>query len=333
MTSIGVLGGGAWGTALADHLARKGEATVRLWARNPEVVDEILRHHRNEQYLPGHSLSASLLATESAAEAVRECGVVVNAVPSHAVRSVLGELAACIAADAVLINASKGIELNSLTFMSGVVRDELPGRSFVVLSGPSFADEVAAGQPTAVVAASRSPEAALRAQGILSSSRFRVYTSSDVVGVEVGGSLKNVIAIAAGVLDGIGMRHNPRAALITRGLAEMTRLGVALGAEPGTFAGLAGLGDLVLTCTGSLSRNHALGVALGRGETLAQYQKTHRSATEGVNTARAALELASRARVELPVTAQVAAVLFDEKPVGQAVADLMERALKSEQWT
>ena len=333
MTSIGVLGGGAWGTALADHLARKGEATVRLWARDPEVVDEILRHHRNEQYLPGHKLSASLLATESAVETVRDSGVIVNAVPSHAVRGVLAELAPCIAPDAVVINASKGIELKSLTFMSGVVRDQLPGRSFVVLSGPSFADEVAAGQPTAVVAASKSPEAGLRAQGIFSSSRFRVYTSSDVVGVEVGGSLKNVIAIAAGVLDGIGMRHNPRAALITRGLAEMTRLGVALGAERTTFAGLAGLGDLVLTCTGSLSRNYALGVALGKGETLAHYQETHHSATEGVNAARAALELARRAGVELPVTAQIAAVLFDEKPVGQAVADLMERALKSEQWT
>ncbi|HEX9895844.1 MAG TPA: NAD(P)H-dependent glycerol-3-phosphate dehydrogenase [Gemmatimonadales bacterium] len=332
MTAIAVLGGGAWGTALADHLARKGE-TVSLWARDPDVVAEITRQRRNQTHLPGHQLAESLTVTTSAETAVKGCSVIVNATPSHAVRAVLAGLAGCIAADALVVNASKGIERESLTFMSGVVRDTLPGRRYVVLSGPSFADEVAAGQPTAVVAASLDPESSLRTQGLFSNSRFRVYTSVDVTGVEVGGALKNVIAIAAGVLDGMGLGHNPRAALITRGLAEMSRLGVALGADQATFAGLAGLGDLVLTCTGSQSRNRSLGVALGQGGTLAQYIATHRAAVEGVNAARAALELAKPVGVELPVTSQVGAVLFDEKPVGQAVADLMERALKSEQWT
>jgi glycerol-3-phosphate dehydrogenase (NAD(P)+) len=332
MTPVAVLGGGAWGTALADHLARKGE-TVRLWARNPDVVAEIANRRRNDGHLPGHQLSQNLIASSAIESVIQDCSVIVNATPSHAVRSVLTPLAEAIPPDAVLVNTSKGIEAESLTFMSGVVRDALPGRSFVVLSGPSFADEVASGQPTAVVAASLDFDSGVQTQELFSNGRFRVYTSSDVVGVEVGGALKNVIAIAAGVLDGLGLGSNPRAALITRGLAEMTRLGVALGADPATFAGLAGLGDLVLTCTGSLSRNRSLGVALGQGETLAGYTATHRAAVEGVNAARAALKLAYQVGIELPITAQVAAVLFDEKPVGQAVADLMERALKSEQWT
>jgi glycerol-3-phosphate dehydrogenase (NAD(P)+) len=331
MTTIAVLGAGAWGTALADHLARQGKR-VCLWARDPAVAESITGRQRNEAYLPGHALSSRLGATASAEAAVRPADVIVNAVPSHAVRSVLAGLAGCVAADALVINASKGIELDSLTFMSGVVDQLLPGRKFAALSGPSFADEVAAGQPTAVVAASHSEEAGLRTQGLFSGPRFRVYTSTDVAGVEVGGALKNVIAIAAGVLEGMGLKHNARAALITRGLAEMTRLGLAFRAQPATFAGLAGLGDLVLTCTGAQSRNHALGVALGRGQSLMEYQASHRSATEGVNAARAALDLAHREGVELPITREVAAVLFEAKPVGQAVADLMERALKSEQW-
>jgi glycerol-3-phosphate dehydrogenase (NAD(P)+) len=329
---IAVLGGGAWGTALADHLARKGEP-VCLWARDPAVVREITAGHANEAHLPGHRLVDALQATTDAGSAVKDCGVVVNATPSHAVRSVLGRLEPAIPRNAVLVNASKGIELDSLTFMSGVVQETLPGRRFVVLSGPSFADEVVAGQPTAVVAASRDPAAALLTQGLFSTGRFRVYTSEDVVGVEVGGALKNVIAIAAGVLDGLGLGHNPRAALITRGLAEMSRLGTALGAELATFAGLAGLGDLVLTCTGGLSRNRSLGVALGKGQTLREYVATHRAAVEGVNAARAAMMLAGQVGVELPITSQVTAVLFEGKPVGQAVADLMERALKAEHWT
>lgn len=332
MRHVAVLGGGSWGTALADHLARGG-ADVVLWARDAKVVDTINSAHRSDDFLPGHALAPSLRATTDLGKAVQSCRVVLNSVPSHATRAVLEAAHRVVPADAVLVNTSKGIEVGSLTFLSGVVAATLPGRSYVVLSGPSFAEEVASGQPTAVVAASVDAASAEATQALFSTSHFRVYTSRDVTGVEVGGALKNVVAIAAGVLDGMGLGHNPRAALLTRGLAEMTRLGVALGADERTFAGLAGLGDLVLTCTGALSRNRSLGVALGQGQTLAQWTSAHRSAVEGVNAARAALRLAEAAGVELPITAQVAAVLFDAKPVRQAVSDLMERALKSEQWT
>ena len=330
MTRVAVLGGGAWGTALADHLARNGTEVV-LWARDPAVVAEINESHRNEGFLPGHGLTPSLRATTDLAAATRNVEVVLNSVPSHATRAVLDAASSTISRSAILVNSSKGIELGTLTFLSGVVKAALPGRPYVMLSGPSFAEEVASRQPTAVVAASLDPAAAELAQTLFSSPFFRVYTSDDVIGVEVGGALKNVIAIASGVLDGLGLGHNPRAALVTRGLAEMTRLGVALGADERTFAGLAGLGDLILTCTGGLSRNRSLGVALGQGQSLADWTTVHRSAVEGVNAARAALALARKAGVELPITAQVASVLFDGKPVKQAVSDLMERALKSEQ--
>lgn len=330
MTRVAVLGGGAWGTALADHLARGG-AEVVLWARDASVVAEINDAHKNDGFLPGHGLTQTLRATTDLAAATRDAAVVLNSVPSHATRAVLEAAEAGISRSAILVNSSKGIELGTLTFLSGVVKAALPGRPYVMLSGPSFAEEVASRQPTAVVAASLHPSAAEKAQALFASPYFRVYTSEDVTGVEVGGALKNVIAIASGVLDGLGLGHNPRAALVTRGLAEMTRLGVALGADERTFAGLAGLGDLILTCTGGLSRNRSLGVALGQGQSLADWSAANRSAVEGVNTARAALTLAQSAGVELPVTAQVAAVLFDGKPVKQAVSDLMERALKSEQ--
>ncbi len=331
MTRVAVLGGGSWGTALADHLARGG-SDVTLWARDANVVACINTTHRSDGFLPGHELTPSLQATTDLTRAVGSADVVLNAVPSHATRAVLESAGGSIRGSAILVNSSKGIELGTLTFLSGVVKATLPGRPYVMLSGPSFAEEVVIRQPTAVVAASLDTASAEATQALFASRLFRVYTSSDVVGVEVGGALKNVMAIAAGVLDGMGLGHNPRAALLTRGLAEMTRLGVALGADERTFAGLAGLGDLVLTCTGGLSRNRSLGVALGKGQSLAQWTSTHRSAIEGVNTARAALRLAESAGVELPITAQVAAVLFDDKPVKQAVSDLMERALKSEQW-
>ena len=330
MTRVAVLGGGAWGTALADHLAHGGTDVV-LWARDAAVVAEVNATHQNSGFLPGHGLTRSLRATNDLAAATRDAVLVLNSVPSHATRAVLEAAGPGISPSAILVNSSKGIELGTLTFLSGVVQAVLPGRPYVMLSGPSFAEEVVSRQPTAVVAASLDSGSAEQAQTLFSSPYFRVYTSDDVTGVEVGGALKNVIAIASGVLDGMGLGHNPRAALVTRGLAEMTRLGVALGAEERTFAGLAGLGDLILTCTGGLSRNRSLGVALGQGQSLADWTAAHRSAVEGVNTARAALTLAQNAGVELPITAQVAAVLFDGKPVKQAVSDLMERALKSEQ--
>lgn len=331
MTRVAVLGGGSWGTALADHLARSGK-DVLIWARDGEVVRAINSTHRSDGFLPGHGLAPTLRATTDLPEAVGGAEVVINAIPSHATRAVLETASRHIPSAAILVNSSKGIELGTLTFLSGVVKATLPALPYVMLSGPSFAEEVANRQPTAVVAASLDAGSAERAQALFSTPFFRVYTSDDVTGVEVGGAIKNVMAIAAGVLDGMGLGHNPRAALLTRGLAEMTRLGVALDAEERTFAGLAGLGDLVLTCTGGLSRNRSLGVALGQGQSLAEWTSTHRSAVEGVNAARAALTLAERVGVELPITAQVAAVLFDGKPVKQAVSDLMERALKSEQW-
>ena len=265
--------------------------------------------------------------------AVRGRDVILSVSPSQMVRRVLSPLAPVVDSAALVVGASKGIEIESLKTMSQVVEDVMPGRPYVVLSGPSFAEEVEQRQPTAVVAASRDAAAAARTQQLFSGATFRVYTSRDVIGTELAGSLKNVIAIAAGMLDGLGLGNNPRAALITRGLAEITRLGVALGADPGTFAGLAGVGDLVLTTCGSLSRNRSLGVALGRGQSLAEYQAGHRAVIEGVDTARAAVQMAANAGVEMPITAKVAECLFEAKPVRQAIAELLERTLKPELWT
>jgi glycerol-3-phosphate dehydrogenase (NAD(P)+) len=232
----------------------------------------------------------------------------------------------------VLVGASKGIESDSLLRMSEVAAATLPDRIFVVLSGPSFASEMIDGQPTAVVAASDSPEAAEQVQGLLTAGPLRVYTSPDVMGTELAGAFKNVIAIAAGMCEGIGLGQNARAALITRGLAELSRLGTAMGADPRTFSGLAGMGDLVLTCCGMLSRNRALGVALGQGDTMDSYLSRHRVVVEGVPTARIALRMAERAGVELPIAAKVAECLFSGKPPRVAIAELMERVPKPEHW-
>lgn len=332
MNSVAVLGAGSWGTVLAHHLARKG-ADVLLWSYDADVARAINELHRNPVYLPGAELDRSLKATTDAAAAVRGRPVVVSVSPSQMVRSVLTPLAEVIEPGAVVIGASKGIEVGTLASMSAVCSEALPARPYVILSGPSFAEEVFQGQPTAVVAASRNQAAAAMAQQLFSTPTFRVYTSEDVIGTELAGSFKNVIAIAAGMCEGLGMGNNPRAALITRGLAEITRLGVALGAEPATFAGLAGVGDLVLTTCGTLSRNRSLGVALALGQTMEEYQAGHRSVVEGVHTAKVALELAQRAGVELPIAAKVAECLFDGKSPRQAIAELMERTPKPELWT
>jgi glycerol-3-phosphate dehydrogenase (NAD(P)+) len=331
MTAVGVLGAGSWGTTLADLLARRGHS-VRLWAYEPEVVEAINARRENPLFLPGCPLVESLSATGDAAAAVAGASVVVTVAPSHVLRRVVQAAAPRIGRDAILVSATKGIEPESLHLMSEVLEQTVPGRPVTALSGPSFALEVYQQQPTAVVAAARDEGTARMVQEVFATPRFRVYSHTDVVGVELAGALKNVIAIAAGALEGLGLGNNPRAALITRGLAEMTRLGVAMGADPMTFAGLAGMGDLILTTTGQLSRNRALGVALAQGQTLAEYTRTHRTVAEGVNTARAALALAARVRVELPICEQVALVLFEGKPAKQAAEDLMERTLKSEQW-
>lgn len=330
MTRVGVLGAGSWGTALAHVLAEKGHEVV-AWAHSADVADDINGRHENSRYLPGARLAPSLRATTDPVDAVRARPVVVAATPSQNMRSVLEPLAGSIAPDAVVIGASKGIEVETLATMSQVTAAALPGRPYVVLSGPSFAEEVMEGQPTAVVAASDDPGAAALAQQLFNTPRFRVYTSGDVTGTELAGAFKNVIAIAAGMCEGLGLGHNPRAALITRGLAEITRLGVALGADRATFAGLAGVGDLVLTTCGALSRNRSLGVALARGETVEAYTRGHHAVVEGVHTARVALRLAERAGVELPIAAKVAECLFAGKPPRQAIAELMERTPKPEQ--
>jgi glycerol-3-phosphate dehydrogenase (NAD(P)+) len=331
VTRVAVLGAGSWGTTLADLLARKGE-DVRIWAYEAEVVDAINARHENPIYLPGCPLAPRLTAAADARDVIRGAEVILSAAPSHAVRAVLGRVAGCVTPGTLVVSATKGLEVESLEFMSAVIGEVLPEARVAVLSGPSFAQEVYRGQPTAVVAASTEPSTAQAAQQLFATPAFRVYSHSDVIGAELGGALKNVIAIAAGILDGLGLGDNARAALLTRGLAEISRLGSALGADPLTFAGLAGMGDLILTACGQLSRNRALGVAVARGTTFEQYRAEHRSVAEGANASRAGAVLGARAGVELPITAQVGDVLFRGKPARESVAELMGRELKSEQW-
>jgi glycerol-3-phosphate dehydrogenase (NAD(P)+) len=331
MTLVAVLGAGSWGTTLANLLAAKGE-TVRLWAYEPDVVDAINRAHENPVFLPGVRLEPGLRAFADAGEAVTGAPVIVSAPPSHAVRSVVNRIRGVVRPNTLVVSATKGIETDTLALMSSVFAECLPSARFAALSGPSFATEVCQGQPTLVVAAARDEATARDAQRIFATPRFRVYSHDDVVGVELAGALKNVIAIAAGILEGLGMGHNPRAALITRGLAEITRLGVVMGANPLTFAGLAGMGDLILTTTGDLSRNRALGVALARGQTLDDYRAAHRSVAEGANTSKAGAALGDQTGVELPIIQKVCEVLFRGKPAREGIAELMARELKSEQW-
>jgi glycerol-3-phosphate dehydrogenase (NAD(P)+) len=331
VTAIAVLGAGSWGTTLADLLARKGD-DVRLWAYEPEVVEAINREHENPAYLAGVPLAPALRALADPCATVDGAEVIVSAPPSHALRQVLEPLRRVVRPGTLVVSATKGIETDSLSLMSAVVEECLPEVRFVALSGPSFALEVARGQPTALVAAARDEASARDAQLVFATPRFRVYRNQDIVGVELAGALKNVIAIAAGILEGLGLGHNPRAALITRGLAEITRLGIRMGADPLTFAGLAGMGDLVLTATGGLSRNRALGIALAQGESFESYRAAHRSVAEGANSSLAGARLAERLGVEMPITQQVCEVLFQSKAPRDAVPELMTRELKSEQW-
>ncbi len=331
MTDIAVLGAGSWGTTLANLLAGKGD-DVRLWAYEAEVVESVNRVRENRLFLPGVKLSDRIRAVGDARKAVAGAEVIVSAPPSHVVRAVIGGLGDAVRPGTLVVSATKGIETDTLALMSQVFSECLPASRFAALSGPSFAAEVCAGQPTAVVAAARDMGTAEAVQRIFATPVFRVYSNVDVVGVELGGALKNVIAVAAGIAEGLGMGHNPRAALITRGLAEITRLGVAMGADPLTFAGLAGMGDLVLTATGGLSRNRTLGVALAEGQSFEEYRTTHRSVAEGANTSRAGAALGARMGIELPIIEQVCEVLFRGKPPREAITGLMGRELKSEQW-
>ena len=325
-----VIGAGAWGTALADLLARNGHA-VRLWAREPDVVQTITVGQENARFLPGTTLSAGVSATGDMQEALGGAELVIYVPPSHVLRSVVRQGAPFIKRSATVVVASKGIERESLGLMTDVIGAELPAHPIVALSGPSFAAEVAARQPSAVVAASVGSDAAALAQSALSNAHFRVYTHDDVIGVELGGALKNVMAVATGIAEGMGLGFNTRAALITRGLAEMSRLGVALGANPATFAGLAGMGDLVLTCTGALSRNRALGMEIGRGSSLDDALAGKETVAEGVLTTHSARDLAAREGVEMPIVTAVARVLFESQPARDAISALMSRDLRREQ--
>lgn len=329
---VAVIGAGAWGTTLADLLVRNGHG-VTLWAREDEVVRSVLDRHVNDVFLPDAPLDPRLHVTGTIAEAVVGAELIVSAPPSHAVRRVAGEVASGLRGRQVLVvSVSKGLEPGTDQLLDHVLTEELPGCDVVALSGPSFAREVYGRQPTALVAASRHQQAAAEAQGAFSNGHLRVYTSPDVVGVQLGGALKNVIALAAGILVGLGLGFNSQAALITRGLAEMARLGAAMGADPMTFAGLAGMGDLLLTATGSLSRNRSLGIELARGRRLSDVLAERRTVAEGVETARTAVDLARRHGVELPIATEVSRVLFEEKPPQRAIQDLMERTPKAEQW-
>ncbi|MGA3209669.1 MAG: NAD(P)H-dependent glycerol-3-phosphate dehydrogenase [Terriglobales bacterium] len=331
MSEIAVIGAGAWGTAIAIVLGRKGTHRVRLWAFEREVCDAIANHHVNDVFLPGFEIGEAVLATNSLAEALAGVQIVVSVMPSHHCRRLFQQMAPYLHEEMLFVSASKGIETDTLLRMdeviTSVVREDSNFSPRIgALSGPSFAKEVARGDPTAVAIGSRDTELACAVQQEFSEPRFRVYTNDDIVGVEMGGALKNIIAIAAGVCDGLGLGHNTIAALITRGLAEISRLAVAAGARPETIAGLAGVGDLVLTCTGGLSRNRTVGVELGRGETLPNIiAGMHGMVAEGVLTTRAAIGLARKLGVEMPITEQVAAILQQGKAPREAIRELMTR--------
>jgi glycerol-3-phosphate dehydrogenase (NAD(P)+) len=332
MGHVAVLGAGAWGTALAKLLAEKSNE-VWIWGRPPEVIEEIERNHRNSRYLPGFELPANVHATEDPEQALQGADLVLLGIPSHATRGVLQELRCYIPRGVPLVSATKGIENDSLMLMHQVTLDTLGPEylaMYTTLSGPSFAKEVALRHPTVVAVAGSRREVAQEVQSRFSSEVFRVYWSDDLVGVELGGALKNVIAIAAGAGDGMGFGHNSRAAVITRGLNELARLAVIKGANPLTIAGLAGMGDLVLTCTGELSRNRTVGIELGRGKKLDDILQALGHVAEGVKTARSAYDLARSLQVEMPITEQVYQVLYHDKSVRDALADLMRRPLLPE---
>jgi len=322
-----VLGGGAWGTALAAHCVRAG-IPVRIWIREPEVVAAVNERRENPVYLPGVELPAGLRATDRLDEALADAETVFVVVPSEFCRGIYRQAGPLAPAGATFVSATKGIEIDTLQRMTEVAAAEAPGHPLAVLSGPSFALEVAKGLPTAVVVASVDHEVAEGVQRPLATRAFRVYSSEDVVGVELAGALKNVIAIAAGIVDGLGYGHNILAALITRGLVEIKHLATVHGAKPDTLAGLAGLGDLVLTCTGALSRNRTVGQRLGRGLPLAEAAAGIHP--EGVRTTLAACSLADRKGVEMPIARQMKAVLYEGKPPREAVDELMLRSLKRE---
>lgn len=328
---LAVVGGGSWGTAFALLQARR-HRDVALWVREEEVCRQIARDRRNDAFLPGFSVPPQVRPTTSLAEALAGRTIVAFAVPSHYLREVALRAAPHVSEAACVVSLVKGIENTTLLRMTEVLAQALPrpAQTIAALSGPTFAREVAEGKPTGATVAAPDASVAARLQAALAGDRFRLYADTDVAGVELGGALKNVLAVAAGMADGLGFGHNARALLIARGLAEMARLGLALGASERTFAGLSGLGDLVLTCTGDLSRNRMLGLRVGRGERPADVVASMRMVAEGYHTARAAAGLAARCGVAMPIVEQVYLILHEGKDVRTAVSELFARALRSE---
>ena len=330
MSRIGILGAGAWGTALAISLARRGGHTIVLWSHSAELAEQLTESGENLPYLPGYTLPVDVLVTADLPAAIFEADYELCVTPSEHQRGVLGHVAPLLTRGQVVVSATKGLEEPSLLRMSQVIAS-LTENPCGVLSGPSFAQEVAAGIPTAIVAAAVQPGVALAIQKEFSSPTLRLYTNDDVAGVELGGALKNVIAMAAGVVHGLNLGHNAAAALITRGIAEITRLSVACGGRRQTLAGLSGLGDLVLTCTGSLSRNRMVGIELGHGRQLPEILKgLNGKVAEGVRSTTAALGLAARYGVEMPITEQMDAVLHRGKSPKEAIRELMARPGRDE---
>jgi glycerol-3-phosphate dehydrogenase (NAD(P)+) len=327
---LSIIGGGSWGTALSIGLAPRFES-IRLWVFEPDLANRIALDRENDVYLPGFRIPDNVCPGAELGWAVEGANIVLGVMPSHHARRIYAELRPQLSASALVVSATKGIERTSLLRMSEVIRESAgPDCKVAVLSGPTFAREIAAGEPAAVVVASDDPSAARCIQQAFSGPTFRLYTNSDPIGVEIGASLKNVVAIAAGVCKGLGLGNNTMAALITRGLAEISRLAVAMGGRPMTLAGLAGLGDLVLTCTGDLSRNRMVGLELAKGKTLAEIVGSMKMVAEGVETCAAAVVLADRHHVDIPVIQRMHDVLYAGKNPREAIRELMERSLKSE---
>ena len=326
---LAVIGAGSWGTALSIVLAPKAE-TIRLWAHEPELAERISRTRENDVFLPGFRLPDLVETTSDLAFAVRDCDIVLGVMPSHFARGMYTRLGPLLAPNAIVVSATKGFEQNSLLRISQVIQEGVRSERVAVLSGPTFAREIASGEPAAIVIACEQVEIAEEVQAKFSTPTFRLYTNTDVAGVEVGAALKNVIAIAAGVCQGLGLGSNIRAALITRGLAEISRLAVAMGGRPSTLSGLAGLGDLVLTCTGDLSRNRQVGIELASGKSIAEITGVMRMVAEGVETVESAVALGRMFHVDLPISSQMHAVLHGEKTPRDALRELMERTLKGE---
>lgn len=329
---MGIVGGGSWGTAMAMHCASVG-MSVNLWVYEEDLARRMADTRENDVYLPDAALPDNIQITNSYADCLTGSQMVMSVVPSHVAREVWGEAHSYLPVDAALINATKGIEDKTYLTSSGVLAESIGGDiqdRMVTLSGPTFAQEVARGLPAAAVIAGQNADLTSSVQYALNSESFRLYTNQDPIGVEIAASLKNVMAIAVGICDGLGLGNNARAALITRGLAELARLGVALGADPLTFQGLAGVGDLVLTCTGDLSRNRTLGLRLGKGEKLAEITESTPMVAEGVNTTRSARGLARRLEVEMPITDEIYEVLYGSGDARKAVKALMSRSPKKE---